>query len=309
MNYNLISDDTRVKDVFMLKVPTDAPRDLMYLWDYQLTVLNSIRVDDEQLELENNQNVEAVEWLRPSNLEKASDLMCVYMGPKYVQPRIMVSAPAVIDSTQDVAARHDTYDPRFLSDYGGALFNHTLAKLVQRYIVDEEGKLTPPWLEYDKLRTGTVVLMRISLCTYSITASYSQKKFYQIYADRIKVLMPSYEPIDTRSIRLSIDDYTRNEEGQKSDNEQQRISESSTTASSSNASPTTPPFSNSSHPEIASPVEQQGHEEASSASGLVSFTTPSTSVRPSVNSSVKQAKTSGKKSANKHQVVDDMNLD
>ncbi|KAF8336663.1 hypothetical protein F5887DRAFT_571615 [Amanita rubescens] len=171
VNYNLISDDTRVKDVFMLKVPTDAPRDLMYLWDYQLTVLNSIRVDDEQLELENNQNVEAVEWLRPSNLEKASDLMCVYMGPKYVvpsssstssgskrglrnvkQPRIMVSAPAVIDSTQDVAVPVTTptgsaiksnalYDPRFLSDYGGALFNHTLAKLVQRHIVDEEGKL------------------------------------------------------------------------------------------------------------------------------------------------------------------------
>ena len=113
----------------MLKVPTDAPRELMYLFDYQLTVLNSIRIDDEQLEHENNQvivhmntsclpltsfpqNVEAVEWLRPSNPEKAADLICVYMGPKYIvpsssttsgtkrrartvkQPRIMVAAPA-----------------------------------------------------------------------------------------------------------------------------------------------------------------------------------------------------------------------
>ncbi len=39
----------------MLKVLTEAPRDLMmYLWDYQLTVLNSICVYDEQQELENN---------------------------------------------------------------------------------------------------------------------------------------------------------------------------------------------------------------------------------------------------------------
>ena len=30
-------------------------------------------------------------------------------------------------------------------------------------------------------------------------------QFYQLYADRVKVLMPSYEPIDIRSIHLSID--------------------------------------------------------------------------------------------------------
>src|SRR6266550_5837101 len=54
------------------------------------------------------QNVEALEWLRPSNLEKAADLICVYIGPKCLvpsssgrtrmQPRIMVSAPAASGS-------------------------------------------------------------------------------------------------------------------------------------------------------------------------------------------------------------------
>ncbi|KAF8336662.1 hypothetical protein F5887DRAFT_1161333 [Amanita rubescens] len=120
LKFNLINDTTRAKDVFMLKVPTDAPRDLAYLFDYQLTVLNSICINDEQIESDNNQNL--------------------------------------------------------LSDYGGPLFNLHQAKLVQRNIVDVEGKLTAPWHEYDKLRAGSVVLMRISLRTYMPTDSYPPKK-------------------------------------------------------------------------------------------------------------------------------------
>ena len=37
----------------MLKCPTDAPATLTHLFDYQLTVLNTIRIHDEQLELNN----------------------------------------------------------------------------------------------------------------------------------------------------------------------------------------------------------------------------------------------------------------
>jgi hypothetical protein len=39
----------------MLRVPTDAPQDLQHLFNYQLTVLNSIRVEDEELEAESGQ--------------------------------------------------------------------------------------------------------------------------------------------------------------------------------------------------------------------------------------------------------------
>jgi len=39
----------------MLKVPTDAPTELAHLYDYQLTVLNSIRLDDEETEVNSGQ--------------------------------------------------------------------------------------------------------------------------------------------------------------------------------------------------------------------------------------------------------------
>jgi len=54
------------------------------------------------------------------------------------------------------------YDPRVLYDYGGPIFDHKNVKLVQRHITDTSGTLIPPWLEYEKLRTGTVVLIRLS---------------------------------------------------------------------------------------------------------------------------------------------------
>ena len=39
----------------MLKKPTNAPQQLAHLYDYQVTVLNSIRVDDEENEAESGQ--------------------------------------------------------------------------------------------------------------------------------------------------------------------------------------------------------------------------------------------------------------
>ena len=54
---------------------------------------------------------------------------------------------------------------------------HHLAKLKQQNIVDISGSLVPPWLEYDKLRTGTVVLMRVTLHTYDVQLGpYKTKK-------------------------------------------------------------------------------------------------------------------------------------
>ncbi len=44
-------------------------------------------------------------------------------------------------------------------------------------------------------------------------------QFYQIYVDRVKVLMHSDEPIDAPSIRLSGIDYAGNEESTKSDDD------------------------------------------------------------------------------------------
>lgn len=71
-------------------------------------------------------------------------------------------------SAQTDVKMNALYDPRVLYDYGGPVFDHNNAKLVQRHITDTSGTLIPPWLEYEKLRTGTVVLIRVSLKVYPI---------------------------------------------------------------------------------------------------------------------------------------------
>ena len=74
------------------------------------------------------------------------------------------------------------YDPRLLPDYGGPVFNHHLAKLKQRNIVDASDNLIPPWDEYAALRPGTVVLMKVTLHTYSIDTDRGiGKKVHQVF--------------------------------------------------------------------------------------------------------------------------------
>ncbi|KAI0273296.1 hypothetical protein BGY98DRAFT_998292 [Russula aff. rugulosa BPL654] len=67
---------------------------------------------------------------------------------------------SLIDSNTDIKI-NALYDPRLLYDYGGSVFDHTQAKLVQCALI-------PPLDEYDNLRTGTVVLIRVSLKIYCI---------------------------------------------------------------------------------------------------------------------------------------------
>ena len=45
--YELVDYHTPAKEVFMLQVPIDIPRELAYMFDYQFTVFNSIRLDNE----------------------------------------------------------------------------------------------------------------------------------------------------------------------------------------------------------------------------------------------------------------------
>lgn len=47
---------------------------------------------------------------------------------------------------------------------------------MQRHILDGNKKLVAPWHEYDKLPTGTVVLMRIKLGTYIFQKEYRLQK-------------------------------------------------------------------------------------------------------------------------------------
>jgi hypothetical protein len=93
-------------------------------------------------------------------------------------PRSVYSS--LIHSTADIK-QNALYDPRLLSDYGGTVFDHTHAKLVQRHITDCTGALIPPWAEYDNLRTGTVVLIRVSLKIYCIQNGSKTRKVSPLF--------------------------------------------------------------------------------------------------------------------------------
>ena len=127
------------------------------------------------------------------------------------------------------------YDPRLLPDYGGPLYNHMSAKLVQQNIVDlATGSFVAPWDEYNKLRTGTVVIMKVSFHTYTMSFNGNAKKasapllscfhidivqVYHIYADHIKIVLPSDKIIDTRHARLLGEDLVDEDNGSDSEDE------------------------------------------------------------------------------------------
>ena len=61
------------------------------------------------------------------------------------------------------------YDPHLLSDFEGPIFRLLNAKLMQREVIDCDDKLVPPWEMDDKLRPGTLDLMKVQLLTRSRT--------------------------------------------------------------------------------------------------------------------------------------------
>ncbi|KAG2003490.1 hypothetical protein CC2G_004091 [Coprinopsis cinerea AmutBmut pab1-1] len=89
------------------------------------------------------------------------------------------------------------YDPSLLPDYGGPRFALTAARLNQPDVRDVAGDIVPPWLFWDKLRPGTVVLINATLHCYVMPAASSgrnsrrDRKFYQINAKSVKVIAES----------------------------------------------------------------------------------------------------------------------
>jgi hypothetical protein len=68
------------------------------------------------------------------------------------------------------------YDPHLMPDYGGPFFNHTINKLTQLDIVDEEDQLIPPWKMYDALKPGTLILANCSLHCFLMADVKVQRK-------------------------------------------------------------------------------------------------------------------------------------
>ncbi|KAJ3517667.1 hypothetical protein NLJ89_g346 [Agrocybe chaxingu] len=100
--------------------------------------------------------------------------------------------------------RNAFYPLDLLPDHHGNYFQQTHAKLVQHDVFDADENLIPPWLFYDKLRPGTVVVVEATLICWHINSTGKEgdkdKNIYQIQGHRIRVLSDSDEDIEIRPI-------------------------------------------------------------------------------------------------------------
>jgi hypothetical protein len=71
-------------------------------------------------------------------------------------------------------------DLHLLPDFGGPAFRLVNTKLLQREIVDAEDNLIPPWETYDKLRPGTLVLMKVQVLTFELRQKNGLRKVITI---------------------------------------------------------------------------------------------------------------------------------
>ena len=86
---------------------------------------------------------------------------------------------ALLTCAEDIKLKA-LYDPGLLYDYGGPVFDHRLARLRQRNIV-------PPWDEYSELWPGTVVLMKITLHTYSMNNENGRLRKVRLPATDLRI--------------------------------------------------------------------------------------------------------------------------
>ncbi|KAF8340217.1 hypothetical protein F5887DRAFT_1284308 [Amanita rubescens] len=227
---NSITDKSTIKDIFILRHPTNAPDDLSVLYDYQLDNLNKLRVHDSDMEYDGGVCILGVTEIprAPSNGADA-DLIATHLGPKYVVPKALASSthsnannsrtapkrvfrsrddhPSVTRKSSNEQATPlpseisvgSFYDPHLLPDYGGPVFRLVNARLVQRDIVDCNDDLIAPWQMHDKLRPGTLVLMKVQLLTFEVPDRQKDgfRKIYQFLIDRIRVVAISTEEMES----------------------------------------------------------------------------------------------------------------
>ncbi|KAF8235496.1 hypothetical protein L208DRAFT_1256595 [Tricholoma matsutake] len=96
------------------------------------------------------------------------------------------------------------YDPHLLSDYGGNLFCHHAAKLIQHDVRDVDLHLIPPWEYYNKLCPGTMVLCNITLHLYQMNITNAKgnqpkmRKTFKLNAETIRVVAKSDLPVENQ---------------------------------------------------------------------------------------------------------------
>ncbi|KAG6875030.1 hypothetical protein C0992_005496 [Termitomyces sp. T32_za158] len=213
-----IGDESKVKDVLVIKVPMESPRLLSTLFNNQIGTLNTVRGSDEREEVANGGDFSIWEWVCNSDGDNSlkKDHIVVHMLPKYGNPnrnRINTNRskkrPASATDTDSattlssdgsanpvvpVVRPGDFYDPRLNDDYKGPYFNLVQNKLVQLDVRDGDNELVAPWLFYDRLKPGTLVLLMCSLHCFVLKDRTPIRKIYQINAHSLRILNPSDGP-------------------------------------------------------------------------------------------------------------------
>ncbi|KAK7053073.1 hypothetical protein VNI00_004394 [Paramarasmius palmivorus] len=80
------------------------------------------------------------------------------------------------------------YDPRVFPDYGGPVFSHRLAQVIQPDWRDSEGNLIPPWAWWDVLRPGTLIMASVSIVVWVIGSGENKKKVYHAVIQSLRVV-------------------------------------------------------------------------------------------------------------------------
>ncbi|KAJ7776485.1 hypothetical protein DFH07DRAFT_980635 [Mycena maculata] len=213
--------------VLVLRCPTGAPVELRTMFQDGAAVCDALRMADEKVELENNENFAVTDIVHCTGDTVEDIIVLLRLHPTYEVPysgssRTPTSAPSTprrrvmrvgttttLSETSEnvgdvemaalpqVTERKvgDTYPPSTLSDVQGPAFQSEKAVLTQRDYHDLNGNLIAPGVLYGTLTEGTLVLVTVSFVTYIMTDQKtdrglpaSDKKIYHLLLDKLKIL-------------------------------------------------------------------------------------------------------------------------
>ncbi|KAJ7508074.1 hypothetical protein B0H11DRAFT_2185139 [Mycena galericulata] len=213
--------------VLALRCPTGAPDELRTMFQDGAAVCDALRMADEKVELENNENFVVTDIVRCTGDTVEDIIVLLRLHPTYEVPysggtRTPTSAPSTprrrvmrvgstttssetsenagdveMAASPQVTERKvgDTYPPSTLSDVQGPAFHFEKAVLTQRDCHDLNGNLIAPGELYGTLTEGTLVLVTVSFATYIMTDQKterglpaSDKKIYHLLVDKLKIL-------------------------------------------------------------------------------------------------------------------------
>ncbi|KAK7032409.1 hypothetical protein VNI00_013157 [Paramarasmius palmivorus] len=196
-----IKDSTKIRSVIVLARPSYATPALQQLWDNQLATLAQIRMADHEAEKTANKKFDSIKEIsKPLGDDGAKcivlhgpNLYTIHQESNDARPfpsSTIKRSLSEANGTPSEIALGDLYDPSVLPDYGGSLFQHRRAKVIQPdYRDGRNKKLLHPANWWSDLRPGTLVAVTAEPTVIIVgkeRARSSSKKIY--HADIVSLL-------------------------------------------------------------------------------------------------------------------------